>query len=366
MEALLGPGGELGGGLCPKQERRRHRRQKWLRHGLWASCVALFAVAVVLRHGFSNAHSESILDATDEWIILLNVYMGDASFAFTGVLAAGSEGLDLCGCVVVGFVTALGGGSSRDIVLGRLPLFWLRHWDEFTVVLATTLATVLGWPRLCPPGRPMSEEGMELIVWTDALGLAVFAAVGAHYGSLAEPRLHLCGCGLCGMFTATFGGVTRDVLLKRPVRILHNRDDSYAPPALAGGMATAVYMRASASDGADPHSTEAILLGVAVTALLRVVIINRGGRLPTLDGSVGAGARARAGAGAGAGGRCAWRSCLDAPGGMEEGEERSNRAPPPPPPPPAEAAAEGGDGGASSRPLLAGSPNGHQWRESSS
>ena len=54
---------------------------------------------------------------------------------------------------------------------------------------------------------------MELIVWTDALGLAVFAAVGAHYGSLAEPRLHLCGCGLCGMFTATFGGVTRDVLL---------------------------------------------------------------------------------------------------------------------------------------------------------
>ena len=84
---------------------------------------------------------------------------------------------------------------------------WLRHWDEFTVVLATTLATVLGWPRLCPPGRPMSEEGMELIVWTDALGLAVFAAVGAHYGSLAEPRLHLCGCGLCGMFTG-YGALT--------------------------------------------------------------------------------------------------------------------------------------------------------------
>lgn len=52
-------------------------------------------------------------------------YVGDASFALTGTVAAGVEGLDLVGCVVVGFITALGGGTFRDVMLGRTPIFWL-------------------------------------------------------------------------------------------------------------------------------------------------------------------------------------------------------------------------------------------------
>ena len=53
-------------------------------------------------------------------------YIGDASFALTGSLAAGMEGMDLLGCIIVGFITALGGGTLRELFLGKTPIFWLH------------------------------------------------------------------------------------------------------------------------------------------------------------------------------------------------------------------------------------------------
>ena len=80
----------------------------------------------MLRLGFGGLLLVPLIIAT----IVLTNYIGDATCALTGALAAGMEGMDLLGCVIVGFVTALGGGSFRDLLLGRQPIAWLVDWDE--------------------------------------------------------------------------------------------------------------------------------------------------------------------------------------------------------------------------------------------
>ena len=216
---------------------------------------------------------KAITIADNDFVIALN-YIGDASFALTGALAAGLEGLDLLGCVIVGFTTALGGGTFRDLMLGRTPLFWLAAWDEALLCICVSTATFFAWP-LCRRRLRLTTDD-EWLFWTDTLGLGVFAANGAHTGFAHVPRIHFAAAACCGMFTATFGGATRDVLLRRPVRILHSHAELYAIPALLGGLATRTWLQVAPTD-----VKEALLLGIWVTVEARVLALNHGLRLPT-------------------------------------------------------------------------------------
>lgn len=201
-------------------------------------------------------------------------YVGDASFALTGSLAAGMEGMDLLGCVIVGFVTAMGGGTFRDILLGRLPIWWMAAWDEFLLVVAVSSASFFLWPPLSRKWK-LTTTG-EWIFWTDALGLGVFAASGAQTAAAFQPKLHIIACASCGMITATFGGLTRDVLLGRPPRILYSVLELYAMPAFAGGLACSAVLRL----WRDTLVLEAVMLGFWVTVHARVLAVNHGLRLP--------------------------------------------------------------------------------------
>jgi uncharacterized membrane protein YeiH len=227
-------------------------------------------------------------EKADALIIAWTNYLGDASFALTGSVAAGGEGMDIVGCVVVGFITALGGGSCRDILLGRVPLWWLVHWDETLLCVLVSLVAFILWPRLALSFRSVTTEA-EILFWTDTVGLAVFAANGGLVGATllatathgAETpvpyALHVGGASACGMFTATFGGLTRDVLVRRPARILHSIAEVYALPALLGGFCTSAVVRWA--HGSVTHA-EAVVLGMSVTTLMRVVAQNHGVRLP--------------------------------------------------------------------------------------
>merc|ERR1719277_2929638 len=120
-------------------------------------------------------------------------YVGDASFACTGALAAGMEGMDLLGCIVIGFVTALGGGTIRSLLLGQLPEFWLVHIDEYLLCVIVSGITFIAWPPISRRLRFTSAD--EWLFWTDTLGLAVFASTGAYTGcSIQGPRLHFLAC----------------------------------------------------------------------------------------------------------------------------------------------------------------------------
>eukprot|EP00741_Cyanophora_paradoxa_P007093 tig00001086_g6864.t1 len=166
-------------------------------------------------------------------------WFGTVVFALTGTVTAGKFGMDLLGCLAVGTITAVGGGTIRDMLLGR-RVFWMDGETEYIwLSLATALATFFVWPELQRQG--VIDEDDDILFWGDALGIGAFCVIGAQNGIRAglPPIL----CVMSSMITSTFGGMTRDVLCRRPPRILHSIDEIYATTAIAGGAAY-VAMRA--------------------------------------------------------------------------------------------------------------------------
>jgi len=148
--------------------------------------------------------------------------VGVAVFAVSGTLAAGRTGLDLLGVIVIAALTAIGGGTLRDLLLNRHPIFWITDAKYLTVIIASALLTVC-YVRIWPP------PGNTLLV-ADALGLALFAMFGAQVAEAAQrPPLIVV---LMGTMTGVAGGVLRDVITAQIPLIL--RRDIYATAAIVG------------------------------------------------------------------------------------------------------------------------------------
>ena len=148
--------------------------------------------------------------------------IGVAVFAVSGALAAGRAGLDLLGVIVLASLTAIGGGTLRDLLLNRHPIFWLRDPRYAWVIVASALATVV-YVRFQPP--PLSA-----LLVADAFGLALFAISGAQVAEAA--KLPAISVVLMGTLTGSGGGVLRDLMSARVPLIL--RSDIYASAAIGG------------------------------------------------------------------------------------------------------------------------------------
>ncbi len=149
--------------------------------------------------------------------------LGVVTFAVSGALAAKSRGYDLLGIVIIAVVTALGGGTLRDVLLGRTPVFWMVD-TLFLWIVGVSAAVAFALPL--PKGVPR-----RLFITLDALGLGVFAVLGAEIGILEGlPGLVAI---IIGMMTASFGGLVRDVLFIETPGILHVQE-LYATAALVG------------------------------------------------------------------------------------------------------------------------------------
>lgn len=150
--------------------------------------------------------------------------MGTAVFAASGALAAGRKRLDLFGTLVVAGVTAVGGGTVRDVLLNRHPVFWIDDTTYLTVIAGATLLTFLYTQRLEPPRAALAVA--------DALGLAVFTVIGAQVATQAgvPPTVVV----LMGVSTGAVGGVLRDVLCGDVPLIF--RQEIYATASLGGGV----------------------------------------------------------------------------------------------------------------------------------
>jgi uncharacterized membrane protein YeiH len=187
---------------------------------------------------------------------------GVAVFAVSGVLAARSRGLDLFGVIVVAAITAVGGGTLRDLLLNRHPIFWITSAHYLTVIIASALLTV-GYVRLRPP------PGNALLV-ADALGLALFALSGAQVAEAAQcPAIIVV---LMGTITGVTGGILRDVITAQVPVIL--RRDVYATAAIAG---VALYLLLQAF---GVQRSQAFGAGMVVVVALRLLAIRWGLRLP--------------------------------------------------------------------------------------
>jgi uncharacterized membrane protein YeiH len=187
---------------------------------------------------------------------------GVAVFAVSGALAAGRSGLDLFGVLVIAAVTAVGGGTLRDLLLGRHPIFWIADARYVFVICAAALLTVLYVSLLPPPG--------QTLLYADALGLALFALSGARIAETKQlaPILVV----LMGTITGVAGGVVRDVLTGTSPLIL--RRDIYATAAIAGIAVYLVLQRLGVK------LSWAFGLGMATVAALRICAIVWGWQLP--------------------------------------------------------------------------------------
>ncbi len=165
-------------------------------------------------------------EATLAQILTVVEGLGVLAFASSGVLVAARKRLDLVGVVLIAFLTALGGGTVRDVLLGREPFFWVANqgWVWAVIVLSILGPIFLRARHIEPTQRAMQ--------WPDAVGLGLFAASGTHI-ALMEGQGPLIAT-MMGVVTAVFGGIIRDVLVNEVPWVV-NSYQLYAVIAFAGG-----------------------------------------------------------------------------------------------------------------------------------
>lgn len=149
-------------------------------------------------------------------------WLGVIVFAISGALVASRKQMDVVGFALLGTVTGIGGGTLRDLLLGQGPVFWVRE-PAYLVVCVIVSSAVFVTAHI-----PQSRH--RVLLWFDALGLALFAVTGAE-------RAWLTGAGpvvavAMGVITATFGGIIRDVLGNESPVVLSR--EIYVTAALAG------------------------------------------------------------------------------------------------------------------------------------
>lgn len=164
-------------------------------------------------------------------LLLYLDYAGVALFAATGALAASRKQLDIIGFLFFAVITGTGGGTVRDIILGRLPVFWVINPSYIIICCAVGLLVFFTAHLL--------ESRYKLLIWLDAIGLSAYCVMGAAKGMAATGSATIAI--VTGVLTATLGGVLRDLLANEPSVLL--RPEIYITAALIGASAfTGAYM----------------------------------------------------------------------------------------------------------------------------
>ena len=153
-----------------------------------------------------------------------------AAQAMTAALAAGRRSMDWAGVCMLGCITALGGGTIRDVLLGNYPLVWVRHPSFLLLTAGAALATVL-------MARLVHRLTTGFLV-LDAIGLVVFTMAGCDVARQIDPSSSLIIVVVAGMITGCAGGVLRDILCN-DVPLLF-RAELYASVSILTGLFYAV------------------------------------------------------------------------------------------------------------------------------
>lgn len=180
------------------------------------------------------------------------IYAGIFTFALAGTYKAHQARLDLLGGVTIAFVSAYGGGTLRDVLLGVHPINWMNN--------NLALLTVLSGVVVAIATRDMIENFKPFIFFFDAIGLGLFTAVGIEVG-LRNGANELYAL-LMGVMTATFGGVVADILCGyRP--ILLRKGELYASICIMGG-AVFIVLNAFQPDLRDLNLSICVILVAAI------------------------------------------------------------------------------------------------------
>jgi uncharacterized membrane protein YeiH len=187
------------------------------------------------------------------------------AFAVSGLIEAARRRMDIVGVFTVAFVTAFGGGTLRDVLLDRRPLFWVQHQEYVWLVLILTL---VGPPVLGVMRHRWADRVMKV---TDAIGLGLFAVSGAALAMAAEMPLIVVV--MMGVVTGVFGGVLRDVLCNE-IPVVFQDHRPYALCAFVGGWILVGF------DAAGADAWLSLLMGAGATTGIRLLALALDWRIP--------------------------------------------------------------------------------------
>ncbi len=199
----------------------------------------------------------------DELFLAIIEILGTADFAISGIRLAAAKRFDWFGAYVVGLVTAIGGGTLRDVLLD-LPVFWMKS-SVYLVVTFISLVAVIVF-------RQALVKGMRTLFIFDAIGLALFVVVGVQ--RTTEAGLPMWVAIVMGTITGSFGGIIRDILINE--QPLFFRKDIYATACLAGGVVYWLLNMLHINDIVPQIACAVAVIG------LRVAAVHYGWALPIL------------------------------------------------------------------------------------
>ena len=191
------------------------------------------------------------------------LYLGGAAiFAATGVLAAARQDMDLLSLVIIGIVTAVGGGTLRDLMLD-VQVFWIG--DPLTVSVAAAAAVLTFFLEL------RARVAERVLLYLDGIATAMFAILAAEKTLLLghDPAIAL----VMGVITAIGGGLLRDVITGHPTVLM--RREIYITPVLAGAL-----LHLALRTGTRLPSDTVVVASIVLAAALRVAALRFGWAFP--------------------------------------------------------------------------------------
>ncbi|MEY3028959.1 MAG: hypothetical protein RL198_356 [Actinomycetota bacterium] len=200
-----------------------------------------------------------------ELTILVLEFVGTAAFALSGILAALRKNFDLVGVVLVALAAAFGGGTLRDVLIGRQPFYWVQNEALIWALLLVCVLLPL-WLR----NRDLSSDSRFLLI-ADAVGLGIFTAISA--GFALEQGFSLLLAASIGALAAIAGGILRDILVNE-VPVVFSDHRPYATVAFFGGLAVV------ASEGMAIIPEAKLLIATGLIVLVRLLAIRFDWRLP--------------------------------------------------------------------------------------
>ena len=196
-------------------------------------------------------------------------YSGVAVFAATGALAASRKQLDFIAFLFLAAATGVGGGTLRDTILGQTPVFWVQ--DHIYLLICAGVGALVFFTA------HRFESRYKVLLWLDAIGMAVYSVKGAEIGLLATGSSVIAI--VAGIMTATFGGVLRDIISGEETVLM--RREIYVTAALFGALGWVV------STSVGLSSEIGSLIGFVIALSIRGGALYWGWNLPTYKGKPG-------------------------------------------------------------------------------
>lgn len=190
--------------------------------------------------------------------------LGTIAFAISGVLVAVEKRLDLFGVLIIAFVTAIGGGTLMDLLIGNTPVGWMQDLTYVTTIFISVVFAIIFVNKL--------KYLRRSLFLFDTIGIGLYTMVGVEKGLEAE--LLPIMCVFLGTMTACFGGVTRDILCNEIPVIF--RKEIYATACILGGASYFLFSQFPIKD------SYAYIAAILVVIIIRLIAVVFGVSLPSI------------------------------------------------------------------------------------